>query len=105
VVRQLGDLGYRVIEAEDGNAAFKILESRPVDLLFTDIMMPGGMSGYDLAQRAALRWPALKVLLTSGFPETKHNGQVAPLANMQLLTKPYRKNDLALALRKVLDAG
>jgi CheY-like chemotaxis protein len=104
VVRQLGDLGYRVLEAEDGNAAFKILESEPVDLLFTDIMMPGGMSGYDLAHRATLRWPALKVLLTSGFPESKHNGGDGQLINV-LLTKPYRKNDLALALRKVLDAG
>jgi PAS domain S-box-containing protein len=105
VVRQLNDLGYRVLEAEDGNAASKILESEPVDLLFTDIMMPGGMSGYDLALRATSRWPVLKVLLTSGFPETKHNSHDGPVVNMQLLTKPYRKNDLALALRKVLDAG
>jgi PAS domain S-box-containing protein len=107
VVRQLGDLGYRVLEAEDGNAAFKILESKPVDLLFTDIMMPGGMSGYDLAQRATSRWQALKVLLTSGFPETRlnGNGNGGSTVKMQLLTKPYRKDDLARALRKVLDAS
>ena len=105
VVRQLNDLGYRVLEAEDGNVAFKILEGNPVDLLFTDIMMPGGMSGYDLALRATARWPALKVLLTSGFPETKLNGNGGASVNMELLTKPYRKNDLARALRKVLDPG
>ncbi len=105
VVRQLKDLGYRVLEAENGNAAMGVLESESVDLLFTDIMMPGGISGYDLALRSTSRWPALKVLLTSGFPEAKLNGNGNRSANMQLLTKPYRKDDLARALRKVLDAS
>ncbi|MDO8352465.1 MAG: response regulator, partial [Aestuariivirga sp.] len=103
VVRQLNDLGYRALEALDGAAALKILEREPVDLLFTDIMMPGGMSGYDLAKNAVARWPLLKVLLTSGFPETKHNGNGNASARMHLLTKPYRKDDLASALRKALD--
>jgi PAS domain S-box-containing protein len=106
VVRQLNDLGYRVIEAPDGASALKVLESEPVDLLFTDIMMPGGMSGYDLARNALARWPSLKVLLTSGFPETKLNGDGngnSPV-KMHLLTKPYRKDDLAIVLRKALDA-
>ena len=90
----------------DGAAALKILEREPVDLLFTDIMMPGGMSGYDLAKNAVARWPSLKVLLTSGFPETKLNGNGNGNAavKMHLLTKPYRKDDLAIALRKALDA-
>jgi CheY-like chemotaxis protein len=105
VVRQLNDLGYRVLEAEDGPAALKILESTPVGLLFTDIMMPGGMSGYDLAKSAMVRWPAFKVLLTSGFPETRLNGNGNSSIKMQLLTKPYRKDDLARALRKVFDAS
>jgi PAS domain S-box-containing protein len=105
VVRQLNDLGYRVLEAADGNAAFKILESEPVDLLFTDIIMPGGMSGYDLSLNAVTRWPKLKVLLTSGFPETKLNGNGGAPVKMNLLTKPYRKDDLARALRKILDAN
>ncbi len=103
VVRQLNDLGYRALEAPDGAAALKILEREPVDLLFTDIMMPGGMSGYDLARNAVARWPSLKVLLTSGFPETKHNGNGSASVKMHLLTKPYRKDDLASALRKALD--
>ncbi|HUQ37734.1 MAG TPA: PAS domain-containing protein [Aestuariivirga sp.] len=104
VVRQLNDLGYRVLEAPDGAAALKALESKPVDLLFTDIMMPGGMSGYDLAKNALARWPSLKVLLTSGFPETKLNRNGNAAIKMHLLTKPYRKDDLSLALRKALDA-
>ena len=103
VVRQLNELGYSVLEAPDGAAALKILEREPVDLLFTDIMMPGGMSGYDLAKHAVARWPALKVLLTSGFPETKLNGNGNASVKMHLLTKPYRKDDLASALRKALD--
>jgi PAS domain S-box-containing protein len=101
VVRQLNDLGYHVLEAPDGAAALKVLEGEPVDLLFTDIMMPGGMSGYDLAKNAVARRPSLKVLLTSGFPETKLNGNAS--VKMHLLTKPYRKDDLASALRKALD--
>ena len=105
VARQLGELGYHVLEAEDGNAALKVLESEPVNLLFTDIMMPGGFSGYDLALKATSRWPDLKVLLTSGYPETKLNGNGGPPVSMQLLNKPYRKSDLALAVRKVLDAN
>jgi CheY-like chemotaxis protein len=105
VVRQLNDLGYRVIEAHDGPTALKILENEPIDVLFTDIMMPGGMSGYDLAKSAVARWPVLKVLLTSGFPETKLNGNGNSPVKMQLLTKPCRKDDLARALRKVLDAS
>jgi signal transduction histidine kinase/CheY-like chemotaxis protein len=103
VVRQLNELGYRVLEAPDGAAALKVLEREPVDLLFTDIMMPGGLSGYDLAKQAAARWPSLKVLLTSGFPETKLNGNGNASVKMHLLTKPYRKGDLASALRKALD--
>jgi PAS domain S-box-containing protein len=103
VVRQLNELGYHVLEAPDGPSALKILEREPVDLLFTDIMMPGGMSGYDLAKHAVARWPSLKVLLTSGFPETKLNGNGNTSVKMHLLTKPYRKDDLASALRKALN--
>ena len=65
--------------------------------------MPGGMSGYDLARTALARWPRTRVLLTSGFPEVKLNGNGGPQASMRLLTKPYRKADLARTLREVLD--
>jgi CheY-like chemotaxis protein len=102
VARQLKELGYKFLEAEDGPSALKILEREAVDLLFTDIVMPGGMSGYDVARAALSRQPRLKVVLTSGFPETKLNGGGTP-ANMRLLIKPYRKADLAHVLREVLD--
>jgi CheY-like chemotaxis protein len=102
VVKQLKQLGYRCLEAEDGPSALKILESNEVDLLFTDVIMPGGMSGYDLGRTARTRWPHIRVLLTSGFPEEKINGNGQPPWNMRLLLKPYRKEDLALMLREVL---
>jgi CheY-like chemotaxis protein len=101
---QLKELGYRLLEAEDGPSALRILEAEPVDLLFTDIVMPGGISGYDLARTALSRWPAMKVVLTSGFPEVKMNGNGGPPVNLRLLVKPYRKADLARVLREVLDA-
>jgi hypothetical protein len=64
--------------------------------------MPGGMSGYELGREAKTRWPHLRILLTSGFPEEKLNGNGQPPWNMRLLTKPYRKEDLARVLREVL---
>lgn len=103
VVRQLKQLGYNCLEAEDAPSAIKILEAHPeVDLVFSDVIMPGGMSGYDLGRTVRTRWPNIKVLLTSGFPEEKINGNGMPPWNMRLLLKPYRKEDLALTLREVL---
>jgi PAS domain S-box-containing protein len=102
VVKQLGQLGYRCVEAEDGPSALKVLENEKIDLLFTDVVMPGGMSGYDLGRSALLRWPNIKVLLTSGFPEERFNGKRRPPRNMRLLIKPYRKDDLARVIREVL---
>ena len=63
--------------------------------------MPGGVSGYDLARTAQAHWPAMKVVLTSGFPETKLNGNGPPINRASV--KPYRKADLARVLREVLD--
>ena len=102
VSRQIQELGYRLLEAQDGPTALKILESETVDLVFTDVVMPGGMSGYDLAHSVHARWPAMKVVLTSGFPEPKL-GNGGPPLKMRLLTKPYRKADLARAIREALD--
>jgi CheY-like chemotaxis protein len=105
VVRQLKDLGYILLEAENGPAALKVLRYEHVDLLFTDIMMPGGMSGYELAQNALAGKPALKVLLTSGFPDTRLDSNREASAKLQLLTKPYRKDDLSRAIRQLIDTG
>ena len=103
VVRQLTELGYRVLEAEDAQTALRIIESEPVDLLFTDIVMPGGISGYEIADRVLSRWPQIKVVLTSGFPENRGNGD--PIARgLRLLSKPYRRDDLGRIIREVLDS-
>jgi len=104
VVGQLEELGYSYLEATDAAAAMKILESdAAIDLLFTDVVMPGGMGGFELARAAQKTRPGLKTLLTSGFPDVKANNASSAPDSSRLLTKPYRKADLARALRDVLD--
>jgi signal transduction histidine kinase/CheY-like chemotaxis protein len=102
--RHLVALGYNVIEAESGPAALAILESgETVSLLLTDVVMPEGMSGYDLAKAAQLLRPSLKVLFTTGYTaawstngDTKGNRQ-------RTLHKPYQQHDLANEVRAILD--
>ena len=102
VVRQLNELGYHVLEAEDAQTALKVLENETVDLLFTDVVMSGGTSGYELARTALSRWPRIRIALTSGFPENKINGNET-LSNIQLLSKPYRRDDLGRVIREALE--
>jgi CheY-like chemotaxis protein len=101
-LRQLRELGYRVLECDRAAAALELLEQEPVDLLFTDIVMPGGLDGVALARRAVERWPALKIVLTSGFPQARVDDNGERLGNLQLLSKPYRRSELAAALREAL---
>jgi len=102
VLLQLKKLGYLVADAAEATAALAVLESgRRIDLLFTDIMLPGGMSGVQLAAAARTRWPDLKILLTSGFPEALLEEPTA-LAGLPLINKPYREEALARMLREVL---
>jgi PAS domain S-box-containing protein len=103
VLRQLRELGYRVLECDHAAAALELLEREPVDLLLTDIVMPGGLDGVELARLARERWPALKVVLTSGFPQARVNGNHDVLGNLPLLSKPYSKDELAGVLRAALD--
>jgi PAS domain S-box-containing protein len=103
VVTQLRELGYEVIEADDAKSALMRLESQKVDLLFSDVVMPGGMGGKELAQKAQAFCPALKVLLTSGFPSTSTGSETDLEIEHRLLSKPYRKYELAATLREVLD--
>jgi len=103
VARELKALGYQALTARNGEEALELLKSgSPVDLLFSDVVMPGGMSGPQLAEQAARLRPQLKVLYTSGYTENTviHHGRVDP--GVQLLNKPYRRQDLALKLRAVL---
>ena len=65
--------------------------------------MPGGMSGIDLAQHASARMPKLKILLTSGFPDTRFGDDPSRALAWRLLSKPYRKEELARAVRETLD--
>lgn len=106
VARQLRSLGYQVAEATDASAALAILAQpdRHFDLLFSDIVMPGRLNGTALARLAQRRRPGIKVLLTSGFSAdlVHDNGSAGPA--FTLLRKPYRINDLALALRAELSA-
>ncbi|HVJ53395.1 MAG TPA: PAS domain S-box protein [Aliidongia sp.] len=101
VVRQLTALGYRIVEAGTGAEALAALEAGSVDLVFTDVILPGGMNGFQLAETIMARFPAIKIVLTSGFPEVKLEPALV-LTNLRLLSKPYRKEDLARVLREVL---
>jgi PAS domain S-box-containing protein len=104
VTRQLGELGYRVLAAENAGAGLDLLERQSIDLLLTDVVMPGGVNGRELARRARQRWPGIKIVFTSGFSEARLNGDNSPLASCTpLLSKPYRKEDLASAAREALD--
>ncbi len=99
VVRQVDEIGYRALEADNAEAALTILEHRQVDLMFTDVVMPGRLSGLDLARTIADRWPQVRVVLTSGLPG-KVGERLDPVAT-RLLSKPYRKVDLARAFHSV----
>ena len=96
--------GYRVLTALNGEEALKQLAKDPtIDLLFSDVVMPGGINGYELAEQAAASRPQLKVLLTSGYTQKAltHNGQARFNAN--LLGKPYSQSELAKRVRAMLD--
>lgn len=104
VLGLLRALDYRAIETSNGKEALEVLRSSArVDLLFTDIVMGGGMNGRELAEQAQLLRPGLKVLYTSGYTENAivHQGRLDP--GIQLLRKPYARRDLATKLRLVLD--
>ncbi len=104
-VRQLTELGYRVLQAEHAAAALAILSGERVDLLFTDVVMPGNMDGLDLAHHAIGLRADLKVLLTSGFPGVRGAGQRMVDCPFPMIAKPSRRDELARTVREVLDAG
>jgi PAS domain S-box-containing protein len=103
VIDMLTDLGYRVLRAKDGQSALAIVESGiPIDMLFTDVVMPGPLRSPDLARKARERLPNLAVLFTSGYTEDAivHGGRLDE--GVDLLTKPYTREALARKLRHVL---
>jgi PAS domain S-box-containing protein len=105
-VTTLRSLGYRVIIAGNGREALDLLRNGAApDVLFTDIVMPGGMSGWDLAREALALQPALKVLYTSGYAldTLVERGRLDP--GTVILNKPYRKPELARRLREILECS
>jgi PAS domain S-box-containing protein len=102
---QLTGLGYQVVTASAGGPALDILRKRAdIDLLFTDIVLPGGMNGQQIAEAARKISPYLKILYTSGYSENviAHQGRLD--AEVELLGKPYRRSELAAKVRRVLDS-
>lgn len=104
-VRLLNDLNYRVLQASNGHEALAHLEDGGrIDVLFTDVVMSGGISGYEVATRVRAQRPELPVVLTSGFSEAFVDGEGNGLGDRaQFLAKPYRKQDLAAAIGRALD--
>jgi PAS domain S-box-containing protein len=103
VTAQLQSLGYRTLGAANGPAAMLMVDNgEPFDLLFTDVIMPGGMTGRQLADEVAKRRPGIKVLYTSGYTDNAivHQGRLD--RGVLLLTKPYRKSQLANMVRRAL---
>jgi PAS domain S-box-containing protein len=102
----LRDLGYVVREAVDGPSALRLLERDDgrVDLLFTDVVLPGGMTGSVLAEQARRARPGVKVLFTTGYARNAivHHGRLDP--GVELITKPFSYTDLAGRIRDLLDA-
>jgi CheY-like chemotaxis protein len=106
VVTQLESLGYRVVPAEDGPAALRLLaETATIDLLFTDLVMPNGLSGRQLAEEIVCAHPGIRVLFTSGYPSWAGKLVMEFGPGGPLLQKPYKKKQLAEKVREVLDAA
>jgi CheY-like chemotaxis protein len=100
----LHGLGYAVLEASDTVSAIEILASKPpIDLLFTDVVLPGGLNGRTLADEVRRKYPDLPVLFTTGYTRNAivHQGRLD--RDVDLLNKPYTAQDLARKIRELLD--
>ena len=105
-VETLAELGYRVLPATNGAAALEILDSgNDIDLLFTDVVMPGGLNGRQLADEAVRRRPGLKVLFTTGYTRNAivHHGRLD--AGVEMVGKPFSSDELIRKVRAVLDGN
>jgi len=105
VITQIESLGYRTLEASRASEALEIIDGpNHIDLLFTDVIMPGSMNGRQLVDEALVRRPGLKTLFTSGYTENAivHHGRLD--TGVLLLVKPYRKSDLARMIRMAIES-
>ncbi len=104
MINQLKGLGYRVVGAASGPIAVDLVkQAQQFDLLLTDIMLPDGMNGHQLADAIRKMRPEMKVLFTSGYTEKAIVDCGRFDANVEHLSKPYRREQLAAKVRKVLD--
>ncbi|NNG22250.1 hybrid sensor histidine kinase/response regulator [Telluria aromaticivorans] len=94
-------MGYEVMTASNGQDAINLLASRDVDILFTDIVMPGGPNGIELAEYTRENYPEVKVMLASGYPQPALKLDQHKLGDFMFVSKPYRLSDLARSLRSV----
>jgi CheY-like chemotaxis protein len=102
-IAALRKLGYNVLIARNGSEALEILgRATKIDLLFTDVIMPGGMTGLDLAKKAASLRPGLKVLYTSGYADGAFGSDQVELGEHNWLTKPYTRARLAAKIRQAI---
>jgi CheY-like chemotaxis protein len=102
----LAELGYNVLEAEDGARGLQVLESSGrVDLLVTDVGLPGGINGRQLADAALLTYPNLKILFITGYAETAVIGEGDLKPGMHILTKPFSLDTLGSRIRDIIAAN
>jgi signal transduction histidine kinase/CheY-like chemotaxis protein len=106
VTKHLGELGYHILEAFDGPSAQRILDGEEtIDLLFSDLVLPGALTGALLAEGARQKRPQMKVIFSSGYTQhaIAHQGKLDP--GVQFLSKPFRRAELAAKVREVLDGS
>ena len=96
-------MGYSVLQADNAPSALKtIAEDREIDLMITDIIMPGGMNGVELAEKARLLSPRLKVIYSSGFPADALVERNRAKVDDPMLRKPYQRTEFAAIVRRTL---
>jgi CheY-like chemotaxis protein len=104
-VRQLTGLGYQALDAESGVSALSVLRRQHIDLVFSDVVLAGELDGAALAQAVLATWPAVKIVLTTGYAGDRIKNTIDSMHNRpRLLAKPYRLDELARAVRSALDA-
>jgi PAS domain S-box-containing protein len=105
-ISYLAEMGFTSFQASDGASALEILSQHgEIDLLFTDIVMPGGMNGVELVQKARVMRPGLKIIYSSGFPAEALAERRMSLVDGPLLHKPYQRNEFTAMIHQVMDTN